>query len=214
MLGSIVLLVVAQGLVGCGGSDSSMPPAPSTIAPAPTPAALDVWAISPNTGSTGGTPVIITGTGFQSGAIVTLGDTAIKLHAYVTSTTMSGEAPAHAAGQVDVVVLNPDGQAHRLVGGYTYALPESFNFNGSWGGVPHETPIRFTIQNNTLASVSCGTSETFTFSPPPSVSNGEFSFRRDDGIAVSGRILSASAAMGTINLAPCTTTTWYAERQR
>ena len=188
MPGQIVLLVViAQGLAGCGDSDLH-PPAPSPLAPAPTPAALDVWAVSPNTGSTGGTPVIITGTGFQSGAIVTLGDTAIKLHAYVTSTTMSGEAPAHAAGQVDVVVLNPDGQAHRLVGGYTYALPESFNFNGSWGGVPHKTPIRFTIQNNTLASVSCGTSETFAFSPPPSVSNGEFSFRRDDGIAVSGGI--------------------------
>jgi hypothetical protein len=41
--------------------------------------------------------------------------------------------------------------------------------------------LRFTVQDNFVTSVSCGTSDTLTFLNPPSVSNGEFSFTGDDG---------------------------------
>lgn len=189
-----------------------------TYAAAPPVPQLVVATVSPKIGSTGGgTPVAITGTGFQeigfqSGVVVTFGDTAIKV-LYVRIDTILAEAPAHVAGTLDVVVTNPDGQTARLAGGYTYALPQSFDFNGNWHGGHGDIPIRFTIQNDTLTSVGCGTSANLTLSPPRPVINGEFSFSREDGVAVSGRIVSASAAVGTINIAPCTGATWYAERE-
>ncbi|HSC29374.1 MAG TPA: IPT/TIG domain-containing protein [Vicinamibacterales bacterium] len=175
--------------------------------------------ISPSIGSTGGaTPVVITGTGFQragyqSGVLVTLGDAVIS-PLYANSTTIWAEVPAHAPGQVDVVVTNWDGQTGRLSGAYTFALPESFDFNGNWQSDDHDgPPVRFTIQNDGLASVGCGTATTRTFSPPIPVSNGEFSFSGDDGVAFSGRIVSPSIARGTISMAPCIPMTWYAAKQ-
>jgi hypothetical protein len=126
------------------------------------------------------------------------------------------DTPAHVFGTVDVVVTNPDGQSGRLNGGYTYASPLTFDFNGTWSGYGNagqDIPIRFTIQNNELIGVSCDTFATLTFSTPPLVTNGEFAFSRDDGVVVSGRIVSASGAVGTINLAPCTATRWGATKQ-
>ena len=43
---------------------------------------------------------------------------------------------AHAAGSVDVVVTNPGpaSQTGLLTGGFTYAPPESFDFNGTGEG--------------------------------------------------------------------------------
>jgi hypothetical protein len=178
---------------------------------------VSVTAVSPNTGSTGGnTPVTITGTGFQSGATVTLDGTASRNVYVQNSTTIHFSTPAHAAGTVDVVVTNPGRQADRLAGGYIYASPQSFDFNGNWAGgagSEYDIEIRFTIQNNVLVNASCGTSGTVTFSPPPSVSNGEFSFLGNDGLAISGRIVSASNAIGTINLAPCASTIWLATKK-
>jgi hypothetical protein len=126
------------------------------------------------------------------------------------------DTPAHVFGTVDVVVTNPDGQSVRLNGGYTYASPLTFDFNGTWegyGNAGQDIPIVFTIRNNELISVSCDTFATLTFSTPPLVTNGEFAFSRDGGVVVSGRIVSASDAVGTINLAPCNGTTWGATRQ-
>jgi hypothetical protein len=144
--------------------------------------------------------------------VVRFGETVIEaLH--VTNNLILVTAPAHVAGSLDVVVTNADGQTGRLAGGYTYASPQSFDFNGTWRGDHDGTPIRFTIEHGTLTSVGCGTSATLTLSPPPPVSNGEFSLSRGDGVAVSGRIVSALAAIGTINIAPCTATIWFAEKE-
>jgi hypothetical protein len=126
------------------------------------------------------------------------------------------DSPAHAVGTVDVVVSNPGGQSGQLTGGYTYASPQTFDFNGNWSGFGNagqDIPIRFTIQNNVLTSVSCDTFATLTFSPSPSVNNGEFSFSRDDGVGVTGKIVSVSTAVGTIDLAPCSATRWGATRE-
>ena len=178
----------------------------------PPDASLSIRAMTPQPGSTaGGSSVTITGTGIQSGATVTVGGVVTEASSFAGSMYLT--TPAHAAGIVDVVVTNPGGQSASLTGGYTYAAPESFDFNGEWEAGAHETPIRFTIRNNTLASLSCGTSATVVFSPAPVVTHGEFSFAGDDGIAVTGRIVSASAARGTINVGPCAATTWYAFKQ-
>jgi hypothetical protein len=221
-------LVVVAGLsLGCDRSSpfptqpTSPTPAPVVVPSGPPPS---VTSVSPEIGSTGGTSVTITGVGFRSGASVTLGGIVIRGCSQPTencswvgaSTTIYAFAPAHAAGSVDVVVTNPDGQAGRLAGGYTYAIPESFEANGTWeGGADsnYETPFRFTVQNDTLTSISCGVSGTLTLSPPPPVRHGEFSFVGPDGAKVSGRIVSPNSAFGQINMWPCFAFYWSATRR-
>ena len=84
--------------------------------PAPT-----VASITPNSGTAnGGTPVTISGTGFLSGAIVSLGGTAATGVTVVNSTTIAATTAAHAAGAVSVVVTNTDAQSGALSNGYTY----------------------------------------------------------------------------------------------
>lgn len=215
MLGPIALVVLAQGLAGCGGSRSS--PVPAAPSPVPDASPIQLTTVAPNVGSTGGsTPVTITGTGFQSGATATIDGTVLRSVYVRNSTTIHFTAPPHPAATVDVVVTNPSGQGDKLAGAYTYVSPESFDFNGTWvggAGSEYDTEIRFTIQNNALASVSCGTSGNVTFSPPPSVRNGEFSFVGHDGLGISGRIVSAVNAVGTINVGPCTSIIWLTTKQ-
>src|SRR5207247_1155163 len=132
-------------------------PSPPVVAePAPPPT---VTAISPAIGSTEGTGITIAGTGFRTPVIVTLGGFVISQGSH-TSTSIYASAPAHVAGRVDVVVTNPDGKSVTLAGGFTYASPDSFEANGHWeGGADsnYDTPLQFTIENNTPTSVTCGT---------------------------------------------------------
>jgi hypothetical protein len=114
-----------------------------------------------------------------------------------------------------VIVTNPGGLEARLSGGYTYEPPESFDVNGEWvahAGPEFETDMRFTIRNNVLVSVSCGTSAPVTFAPAPSVWNGEFSFLGDDAVAISGPLVSPVNAAGTINMAACPAARWWADK--
>ena len=74
----------------------------------------------------------ITGTGFQSGAAVTIGGTAATSVTVVSSTSITATTPAHAAGAADVVVTNTDNQAGALSGGYTYTS----GTGGGGSGVP------------------------------------------------------------------------------
>ena len=93
--------------------------------PAPT-----VTTISPSSGSaSGGTAVTITGTGFVAGATVSLGGTAATGVTVVSSTSITATTAAHAAGTVNVVVTNTDGQSGTLSGGYTYTS------SGGGGGI-------------------------------------------------------------------------------
>lgn len=178
----------------------------------PAAASLSIKAMTPQPGSTaGGSSVTITGTGIQPGATLTIGG--VPTVATIYAGSMYLITPAHVAGTVDVVVTNSSGQSTNLEGGYTYVPPESFDFNGIWEAGAHETPIRFTIENNTLVNLSCGTSGLVELSPQPHVVGGEFSFGGGDGSLVTGRIVSASAATGTINISSCAATTWYAVKQ-
>ena len=106
--GSWVMQMVAFRASGSGGQSSSNP-------------APKVSSISPNTGTAnGGAAVTITGTGFQSGAIVTIGGTAATSVTVVSSTSITARTPVHAAGAADVVVKNTDNQGGAVSGGYTY----------------------------------------------------------------------------------------------
>jgi hypothetical protein len=67
--------------------------------------------IAPREGPTsGGTEVTITGNGFVDKASVKFGDQPAASVVFVNATTLKATAPAHAAGDVEVIVANPDGQ--------------------------------------------------------------------------------------------------------
>lgn len=68
----------------------------------------------------GGTKVTISGDGFENSTGVTFGGTAGTSFKVVNDDTITVTAPAHAAGAVDVVVLDPNGNGTK-VGGFTYA---------------------------------------------------------------------------------------------
>jgi hypothetical protein len=81
-----------------------------------------VSAISPNAGpSTGGTIVTITGTDFLDGSAVTFGGSAASAILFKDPTKLTATTPAHAAGIVDVEVINPNKLKSVLTGAFTYA---------------------------------------------------------------------------------------------
>jgi hypothetical protein len=90
------------------------------VAAAPTVASIDRAS-----GTTaGGTSVTISGTGFKDGATVKFGGVAATSVSVASSTSITATTPPHAAGQVDVVVTNPDAQSGTLTGAFTFAVPQ------------------------------------------------------------------------------------------
>lgn len=80
-----------------------------------------VTSVSPNTGSTsGGTDVTITGTGFLPGATVTIGATTCAPVVVVSSTTITCQTGAHAAGAVAVAITNTDTGSTSMANAFTY----------------------------------------------------------------------------------------------
>lgn len=94
-------------------------------------AAPTVSSVTPSSGPAG-TPITIAGTGFVTGATVTIGGAAATSVVFGSSTSLTAVAPVHAPGVADVVVTNPDTQTGTLVGGYTFAaLPPVFTTYGT-----------------------------------------------------------------------------------
>jgi IPT/TIG domain len=203
------LIAVFAMSSGCGG-DARWPSAPSAAAVPPP----SILAVSPNRGSTGGgTSVAITGSGFQSGAMVRLGrdwQTAQVLSNTLIHLTTTARDP----GTVEIVVTNRDGQAARLGDGYSYASPHSFDFNGTWEGLAAAHPdhlgptrysdmgMRFTIEGNVLTSFTCG-GAALAFPSQLVVSDGAFSHAGNGEVVMSGRIVAGA----------CPATRWTAARR-
>lgn len=92
---------------------------PVEAAPAPT-----VTAVSPALGpSAGGTTITITGTGFDSGASVTVGGVAATSVTFVSATSITAVTPAGTPGAALVTVTNGDTQSATLSGAFTYQHP-------------------------------------------------------------------------------------------
>ncbi|PHO07498.1 hypothetical protein BFT35_05320 [Thermoanaerobacterium thermosaccharolyticum] len=98
-----------------------------------------ITSITPNTGSTrGGDTVTIVGDNFKSGLVVYFGDAiapSVTVNNYKTITVIT---PQHAAGKVDVRILNPDYADVVLSGGFTYIQtvpdnPSGFYANTIYG---------------------------------------------------------------------------------
>ena len=103
------LLVLTMSAANCGHD--------SPVRPSPTPAGLAVNSVTPAVGLAD-SPRTIVGTGFQPGTTVELGDTV--MNATVTgSTIITGMAPPHAEGTVDLFVTNPGGQSVRVAGAFS-----------------------------------------------------------------------------------------------
>lgn len=97
---SIAMSSTGQRIVGGSHSGTRVATCLSTL--------LSINSISPVSGSvSGGTAVTISGTGFESGAIATVGGLALTGQAIVNQFTITGTTQAHASGSVDVVVTNP-----------------------------------------------------------------------------------------------------------
>ena len=94
------------------------PTPPIVPVPAPT-----ITSISPTSGTTaGGTVIVITGTGFSSGATVTVGGGSAVVGT-TTSTTIAVTTPPGTAGVKDVVITNTDHQSGTGAGLFTYITP-------------------------------------------------------------------------------------------
>jgi hypothetical protein len=98
---------------------------------APAPA---VTRIFPTHGTiAGGTAVTITGSGFQSGAVVSFGATSATDVAVSSASTLTATLPAHDPGAVSVVVSNADSQ--------TGSVDAAFTFDGATAAPPTVTAV-------------------------------------------------------------------------
>jgi hypothetical protein len=77
--------------------------------------------IAPATGPLeGGTWVTITGSGFLPGAKVQFGASLAATASFSDATELTAMSPAHAAGAVDLRVVNLDGQSATFANGFVY----------------------------------------------------------------------------------------------
>jgi hypothetical protein len=131
-VGILSLLVLAGMSLGCGKSPSGPTPLPAPTVPVVSPnTGFSVTAISPAAGPIG-EEVRVTGTGFRSGATVTLDGVAAQVTGINSlGTAIFATTPAHAAGTVDAVVTNPGGQSETLSGGYTFVPVDAFSLSAS-----------------------------------------------------------------------------------
>ncbi|WP_255447575.1 IPT/TIG domain-containing protein [Schumannella sp. 10F1B-5-1] len=101
---------------------------------------------TPTTGSTaGGTTVTITGTGFIGATGVTFGGTAGTSFQVVDDTTITVSTPAHAAGDVTVVVQHPNGTA---------ALADPFTYTGTAPSIQSVSPATGPAAGSTTVTIS------------------------------------------------------------
>jgi hypothetical protein len=220
----IALLIASLGVASCGGASGPVAPTSPVVAqPAPEPKTTPapgglqptLTSVTPNVVSTSGSWGTISGTQFEPGATVTFGNQTLLAHV-VDSTEIQFPATAtHPVGTVDVTVTNPGGFSVTLPRGYTYTLPDAFDFNGDWiahAGPEFETDMRFTIQNNMLISIACGTEASLTIALPLDIKNGNFVQAGDNGFSLSGTIVSAQTSFGEVNAPGCVNARWWADK--
>ena len=93
---------------------------PATASCATTPT---ITSVEPDTGSTdGGTSITIIGTGFQSGATVTIGGAAATVTSLVATRIVAVTSP-RSPGAADVTITNPQLQSDTAPGAFTYVRP-------------------------------------------------------------------------------------------
>ena len=168
----------------------------------------------------GGAPLVVSGHDFFPGTTLTIDGVLVPGRVGSEAEGWTGSfvavtTPAHAAGRVDIVVTNPDGQSDRVPGGLEYVRPESLDFNGDWYSISGDwdwdqpDTLHFRIENNIVISVACKGKE-LTYTPQPSVDRGAFAVLLPGGGSLTGRIVGARVAIGTSNIVGCYSGAWEA----
>ncbi len=167
-----------------------------TAASAPTVTSLNVTSGTTN----GGTAVTITGTNFVSGTTVTFGGVAATNITVVSATSITAKTPAHAAGAVNVVATNPDGQTGTRTNGYTYvgiltitAQPANFSYSGTLTGAQINLASSFAVGINDSTGNNAGWNVQATV--------GTFTAGADT-IAAANHTIQSAAASGTTGTPP------------
>jgi hypothetical protein len=220
----IAAALAAFGLTGCSGTTSPSMPTVNHASPASSfgssrdnaaGLAPTIATISPNVVSTAGTWGTITGTQFQPGATLRIGGAAVMVVFRDSTTIQFPNSGAHEPGAVDVTVTNPGALSTTVIGGFTFARPESFDMNGEWiahadARNDYTIDMRFTIRDNALVSLSCGT----PVSMPTTVSaqDGRFSFVGREGLALSGALVSTVTSSGQVTAPGCGDGKWWADK--
>jgi trimeric autotransporter adhesin len=123
-VGTLTLNVTVTTSTNCSDTKS----ANVNVVAAPIP--VTITSVVPSAGkTTGGKPVTVNGTGFQTGATLTFGGSAATSVVVVNSTKITALTPAHAGGAVNVTVTNPDTSSATRTNGYTF-VPTQFDSNG------------------------------------------------------------------------------------
>ncbi|MHB1561996.1 MAG: DUF4214 domain-containing protein, partial [Isosphaeraceae bacterium] len=177
-----------------------------------TPAGPMISGVSPNQGySTGGTAITITGTGFVSGATVTVGGAAATNIVVVNATSITATTPAGTVGAADIVVTNPDTTTTTDTGGFTYLQTQAVLAVTASGpstataGDPIGFAYVFTVTNNGPCDNTGGFTLTdmlpagLTFSSTGSTAGASASGQTVTYSTASG-ITSGSSALVTIHV--------------
>lgn len=112
-----------------------------TPTPAPTSGTVSVTGVSPSSGpSAGGTAIVINGSGFQSGATVTISGISVP-GTLLSSTQIAATTPAvTGTGSVTVTVTNPSGASASLSSAFTYGGSSTGGTTGGSTGTGAQTP--------------------------------------------------------------------------
>ena len=133
----------------------------------------------------GGETITLTGTGFKTGAAVTIGGTAAGSVSFVSATELTVTTPAKTAGDYDIVVTNTDGGSATSINGISYnGIPAWTTAAGSLGTFDSDT----TISTITLQA-SEPDSGTITFS----ITNGTL----PTGLSLSGADIDGTTTLET-----------------
>jgi hypothetical protein len=131
----------------------------------------------------GGETITVTGTGFKTGATVTIGGTAAPAVSYVSETQITFTTPAKAAGDYDIVVTNTD------TGSATYINGISYN------GIPSWTTAAGSL--GTFASGATISTITLQATEPDA---GTITFNITNGALPTGLLLTGANIDGTTSL--------------
>jgi IPT/TIG domain-containing protein len=148
---------VAVVVTNPDGGSAALASAFTYQAPAPV---FALTAVSPTHGpEAGGTTVTLTGTAFRVGVGVEFDTSTASAVTVVNSTTMTATTPAHAAGVVDVTVVDLDGTRKTLTAAFTFDAPATGPVPTVTGVAPSSGPTA-----GTTSVVITGTN--FVVGPP------------------------------------------------
>lgn len=126
----LVVASVILGILLVSCDERAIPTQPT--GPTPGQPSLTITRVEPSSGPTYNTfPLMIHGTGFESGATVALGGHTAAVTSVTPTLITATTPPASQRNPVDVVVTNPSGERATLVGGFRYVLTPPLTVSGT-----------------------------------------------------------------------------------